>query len=134
MRDTLDAFAATLPKWLWLQRYIAGQNWATKIRDVTHNAPLSPGSRRVSIFLTSPSAPASAPTGPRLCGNTTTSKISTRKAKGHRRPLRQRDAPRGCLGGLYSTGRRRQLFRIVGCYRRVVQVVAEAFVHERAAD
>jgi uncharacterized protein (DUF2235 family) len=42
MRDTLDALAAKLPKWGWLQRYIAAKNWETKIRDITHDAPLDP--------------------------------------------------------------------------------------------
>jgi hypothetical protein len=31
-----------LPKWGWLERYIAAQNWETKIREVTHDAPLDP--------------------------------------------------------------------------------------------
>ncbi|MGY3361901.1 hypothetical protein ACVWZK_008564 [Bradyrhizobium sp. GM0.4] len=42
MRDTLDALAAKLPKWRWLQRYIAGMNWETKVREMTHDAPLDP--------------------------------------------------------------------------------------------
>jgi hypothetical protein len=42
MRDTLDAYAAKLPKWRWLQGRIAGMNWPTKIRDVTHDAPVHP--------------------------------------------------------------------------------------------
>jgi hypothetical protein len=51
-------------RWLWLQRYIAGQNWATKIRDITHNAPWIPRAPRVSVFLTSPGAPRCAGGGP----------------------------------------------------------------------
>lgn len=42
MRDTLDAFAEKLPKWGWLQRYIAAQNWETKIREMNHEAPVDP--------------------------------------------------------------------------------------------
>jgi len=42
MRDTLDAYAAKLPKWRWLQSRIAGMNWPTKVRDVTHDAPVHP--------------------------------------------------------------------------------------------
>jgi hypothetical protein len=42
MRDTLDAYAAKLPKWGWLQRYVVGKNWETKVRDITHDAPVDP--------------------------------------------------------------------------------------------
>lgn len=42
MRDTLDALAAKLPKWGWLQRYIAGKNWETKVREIRHDAPVDP--------------------------------------------------------------------------------------------
>ena len=42
MRDTLDALAAKLPKWGWLQRYVAARNWETKIRDMNHEAPVDP--------------------------------------------------------------------------------------------
>ena len=42
MRDTLDAFAEKLPKWGWLQRYIAAQNWETNIREMNHQAPVDP--------------------------------------------------------------------------------------------
>jgi uncharacterized protein (DUF2235 family) len=42
MRDTLDELAAKLPKWGWLQRYIAAQNWETKIREMNHEAPIDP--------------------------------------------------------------------------------------------
>jgi hypothetical protein len=42
MRDTLDAFALKLPKWAWLQQYIAAQNWETKIREMNHQAPVDP--------------------------------------------------------------------------------------------
>jgi hypothetical protein len=42
MRDTLDAYAAKLPKWRWLQRYISGMKWETKVRDITHDAPVDP--------------------------------------------------------------------------------------------
>ena len=34
MRDTLDGYAAALPKWPWLQRFIALQNWETKVRTI----------------------------------------------------------------------------------------------------
>lgn len=34
MRDTLAGYAATLPKWSWLQRFIARQNWETKVRTI----------------------------------------------------------------------------------------------------
>jgi len=40
MRDTLDGIAAKLPKWEWLQRYIAAQNWKTKVREIAPDAPL----------------------------------------------------------------------------------------------
>jgi uncharacterized protein (DUF2235 family) len=42
LRDTLDALAAKLPKWGWLQRYIAAQNWETKIREMNSKAPVDP--------------------------------------------------------------------------------------------
>jgi uncharacterized protein (DUF2235 family) len=42
MRDTLDAFSEKLPKWRWLQSRVAGMNWETKVRDVTHDAPVDP--------------------------------------------------------------------------------------------
>lgn len=42
MRDTLDSYAAKFPKWDWLQRYIAKQNWETKVRDINHEAPVDP--------------------------------------------------------------------------------------------
>jgi hypothetical protein len=42
MRDTLDAYAAKLPKWRWLQSRIAGMNWTVKVRDTTHDAPVHP--------------------------------------------------------------------------------------------
>jgi uncharacterized protein (DUF2235 family) len=42
MRDALDAFAATLPKWRWLQQSVAAKNWDTKIRDIRHDAPVDP--------------------------------------------------------------------------------------------
>ena len=42
MRDTLDVYATRLPKWGWLQRRIGGMNWPTKIRDITHDAPVHP--------------------------------------------------------------------------------------------
>jgi hypothetical protein len=38
MRDTLDGYAATLPKWAWLQRFIAIQNWETKVRTIDGHA------------------------------------------------------------------------------------------------
>jgi hypothetical protein len=42
MSDTLDAYAEKLPKWRWPQRYVAGKNWETKVRDITHDAPVDP--------------------------------------------------------------------------------------------
>jgi uncharacterized protein (DUF2235 family) len=42
MRDTLDSYAAKLPKWRWLQRYIGSMNWEVQIRQVTHDAPVHP--------------------------------------------------------------------------------------------
>jgi hypothetical protein len=41
MRDALDAYAAKLPKGGWLQRYVAGKNWETQVRDITHDASTS---------------------------------------------------------------------------------------------
>jgi hypothetical protein len=42
MRDTLDAYAAKLPKWGWLQRYVASQNWETKVRVIDPEARVDP--------------------------------------------------------------------------------------------
>ena len=42
MRDALDAYAARLPKWNWLQRRVAKWNWPIEIRNITHNAPVDP--------------------------------------------------------------------------------------------
>jgi uncharacterized protein (DUF2235 family) len=42
MRDTLDGYAAKLPKWSWLQKKIADQNWETKIRDISPEAVVHP--------------------------------------------------------------------------------------------
>jgi len=42
MRDTLDAFFGKLPKWRWLQSRVAGMNWETKVRGITHDAPVDP--------------------------------------------------------------------------------------------
>jgi hypothetical protein len=42
MRDTLDAFSQKLPKWPWLQEYVARMNWETKVRDITQDAPVDP--------------------------------------------------------------------------------------------
>jgi uncharacterized protein (DUF2235 family) len=42
MRDTLDALAEKRPKWRWIRRYIAGKDWKTKMRDITHDAPVDP--------------------------------------------------------------------------------------------
>jgi hypothetical protein len=42
MRDTLDAYAGELPKWGWLQRFVAGQNWETKVRVVDPEAKVDP--------------------------------------------------------------------------------------------
>jgi hypothetical protein len=30
----------------WLQRYISSMNWPTKIRDITHDAPMHPTVRK----------------------------------------------------------------------------------------
>jgi uncharacterized protein (DUF2235 family) len=42
MRDTLDGYAEKVPKWKWLQRLIAGENWPVKVRDITPDAPVDP--------------------------------------------------------------------------------------------
>jgi hypothetical protein len=42
MRDTLDAYAAKLPKWSWLQRLVAGQTWETKVRVIDPEARVDP--------------------------------------------------------------------------------------------
>lgn len=42
MRDTLDAFSEKPPKWRWLQQYVAGMNWETKVGDSMHDAPVDP--------------------------------------------------------------------------------------------
>jgi uncharacterized protein (DUF2235 family) len=42
MRDTLDAYAAKLPKWRWLQRFVASQNWETKVRVIDPEALVDP--------------------------------------------------------------------------------------------
>jgi len=42
MRDTLEGYAARLPRWGWLQRYIADMNWEVELRDIRPDAPLHP--------------------------------------------------------------------------------------------
>lgn len=42
MRDTLDDQAAKLPKWSWLQKFLASQNWETKVRDIQPEAKVHP--------------------------------------------------------------------------------------------
>jgi uncharacterized protein (DUF2235 family) len=42
MRDTLDGYATSFPKWRWLQRYIAKMNWQVETREIRHNAPVHP--------------------------------------------------------------------------------------------
>jgi uncharacterized protein (DUF2235 family) len=42
MRDTLDTYAAKLPKWKWLRRYVRDLNWSQQIRDITHDAAVHP--------------------------------------------------------------------------------------------
>jgi hypothetical protein len=42
MRDTLDSQAATLPKWSWLQKFIARQNWETNVRAIDPKAMVHP--------------------------------------------------------------------------------------------
>ncbi|MCA1393866.1 MULTISPECIES: DUF2235 domain-containing protein [unclassified Bradyrhizobium] len=42
MRDTIDGYAAKLPKWSWLQKYVARQNWETKIRNIDPAAKVHP--------------------------------------------------------------------------------------------
>jgi uncharacterized protein (DUF2235 family) len=42
MRDALDDQASGLPKWSWLQKLVADQNWETKIRDVQPEARVHP--------------------------------------------------------------------------------------------
>jgi uncharacterized protein (DUF2235 family) len=40
MRDTLEGYAAKLPKWKWLQRLIASNNWKVELRPIAHDAPV----------------------------------------------------------------------------------------------
>lgn len=42
MRDTLDGYAGKLPKWSWLQKFVARQNWETKIRAIDADAKVHP--------------------------------------------------------------------------------------------
>jgi T6SS, Phospholipase effector Tle1-like, catalytic domain len=42
MRDTMDIYAAKLPKWSWLQRRLGAMNWAIHVRTITHDAPVHP--------------------------------------------------------------------------------------------
>ena len=42
MHDTLENYAERLPKWGWLQRLVANQNWEIKIRTITHDAIVHP--------------------------------------------------------------------------------------------
>ncbi len=42
MRDTLDAYASKLPKWGWLQRYVARQNWETNVRVIDPDGHVDP--------------------------------------------------------------------------------------------
>ncbi|WP_431203254.1 DUF2235 domain-containing protein [Bradyrhizobium betae] len=42
MRDTLDAYAASLPKWRWLQNLVGTRNWEVEVREINHQAPVHP--------------------------------------------------------------------------------------------
>jgi hypothetical protein len=42
MRDTLDTYAAKLPMWGWLQRYIAAKNWERKCATSAMTRPSIP--------------------------------------------------------------------------------------------
>lgn len=42
MRDTLDDQATKLPKWSWLQKFVASQDWETKVRDIQPEAKVHP--------------------------------------------------------------------------------------------
>ena len=42
MRDTLDANAAKLPKWKWLQSLIAKRSWEVQVRTIDPHAPVHP--------------------------------------------------------------------------------------------
>lgn len=42
MRDTVDAFAAKLPKWRWLQGQISKKNWEVQVRRIDPEAPVHP--------------------------------------------------------------------------------------------
>lgn len=42
MRDTLDDYGAKLPQWSWLQKFIASQNWETKVRTIDPKAIIDP--------------------------------------------------------------------------------------------
>lgn len=42
MRDSLDDQAAKLPKWSWLQKFVANQNWETKVREIQPEAKVHP--------------------------------------------------------------------------------------------
>jgi uncharacterized protein (DUF2235 family) len=40
--DTLDTYAAKVPRWRWIQELVARQNWATQVRHVDPNARVHP--------------------------------------------------------------------------------------------
>lgn len=40
MRDTLDSYAASLPKWPWLQTLVGAKNWDFEIREINPKAPV----------------------------------------------------------------------------------------------
>lgn len=42
MRDALDGFANTLPKWSWLRKLVGNRNWQIKIRDINPAAKVHP--------------------------------------------------------------------------------------------
>jgi uncharacterized protein (DUF2235 family) len=42
MHDSLEGYAAKLPKWTWLQKFIARQSWETKVRTIDPKAEVHP--------------------------------------------------------------------------------------------
>lgn len=40
MRDTLETYAAKLPKWRWLQSLVGTKNWEVEVREINQKAPV----------------------------------------------------------------------------------------------
>jgi hypothetical protein len=85
MRNTLDGYAAKVPKWKWLQRLIASNNSAVELRSIVHGAPVHPIVTQRFPFAPSRRVRESVPTAQTSCGNTTNSK---RSAPGKIRPIK----------------------------------------------